>query len=203
MSEVTEIISTINKRFTDHGEKVPQRTFATIKCFDSDKQKIKEVFTALMTESDRSISKLQWLPEYDQVIDWLADSKGQQLCLMGAKGRGKTNIVMHVIPKIFKYYGFVVKTIPCTSLHNLTVFELAMSSRYLALDEVGIEKEANNYGVTFEPFIDVMNVYENNNGVLMFSTNLTMNMIKERYGSRVLDRMKRYKIVEFKGNSLR
>ena len=31
-----------------------------------------------------------WLPEYDQIIDWMSDNKGKGLILIGKKGLGKT-----------------------------------------------------------------------------------------------------------------
>ena len=46
--------------------------------------------------------KAQWLPEYDEVAEWLADNKGQGLLCIGRCGRGKTLITREVLPWLFE-----------------------------------------------------------------------------------------------------
>ena len=48
--------------------------------------------------------KAVWLPEYDDVAEWLADNKGQGLLLLGNCGRGKTVISRDVLPWLFQHY---------------------------------------------------------------------------------------------------
>lgn len=45
-----------------------------------------------------------WLPEYDEVANWLTDNKGMRLFCMGNCGRGKVTICMQVLPCIMQYY---------------------------------------------------------------------------------------------------
>lgn len=43
-------------------------------------------------------SSYKWLPEYDNVADWLTDNNGQGLFCMGNCGRGKTTIACKYFP---------------------------------------------------------------------------------------------------------
>ena len=45
----------------------------------------------------------QWLPEYDGVVEWLADNQGKGLMCIGDCGRGKTVITRDILPQIFKH----------------------------------------------------------------------------------------------------
>ena len=46
--------------------------------------------------------KVEWLAEYDQIINWLTDNQGKGLLLIGPPGVGKSEICMKVIPLIFR-----------------------------------------------------------------------------------------------------
>ena len=46
----------------------------------------------------------QWLPEYDEVAEWLADNQGKGLMLIGDCGRGKTIITQQIMPLLFQHY---------------------------------------------------------------------------------------------------
>ena len=59
--------------------------------------------------------KVEWLTEYDQIVNWLTDNQGKGLVLIGPPGVGKSEICMKVIPLIFrmalhKVFGVLVKT---------------------------------------------------------------------------------------------
>ena len=46
--------------------------------------------------------KVEWLTEYDQIVNWLTDNQGKGLVLIGPPGIGKSEISMKVIPLIFR-----------------------------------------------------------------------------------------------------
>ena len=46
--------------------------------------------------------KVEWLTEYDQIVNWLTDNQGKGLVLIGPPGVGKSEICMKVIPLIFR-----------------------------------------------------------------------------------------------------
>ena len=51
---------------------------------------------------DRTIDKYDHLPAYDEIIDWMIDTRGRGLVLMGECGLGKSTILNYVIPAIFR-----------------------------------------------------------------------------------------------------
>ena len=44
----------------------------------------------------------EWLPEYDEISDWLHDNKGKGLLCIGDSGRGKTFITNKIISPILE-----------------------------------------------------------------------------------------------------
>ena len=42
--------------------------------------------------------KAQWLPDYDEIADWLSDNKGRGLLLVGISGLGKSVICQKILP---------------------------------------------------------------------------------------------------------
>lgn len=95
--------------------------------------------------------KARWLPEYDQVAEWLSDNQGQGLLCIGACGRGKTVITRDVLPWLFKNYIWCALTGDGTMSHPVYRYFKAdrdlkdsfgemCRSRLLCIDDLGTEQ---------------------------------------------------------------
>lgn len=167
------------------------------------KEKCRKIFKAALLETDKSIKILEFLPEYNEIIDWMTDTKGKGLFLTGDVGRGKTNIVFYVIPLIFFHYkNKIINRIHADELErNINKFN---TKKMIAIDEMGVEPITNNYGAKYEVINKLFNMAESNSKTLFISTNMNAEQVLERYGERTLDRIKRLcKIIKFQGESLR
>lgn len=147
--------------------------------------------------------KAKWMNEYDQVADWLTDNNGRGLLCMGNCGRGKTLLCTKIIPPILLATDNRV-------LQSFTMQEVAthldslLTKRILCLDDVGTEADSVKYGERRQPFVELVDSAERNNGILVITTNLTAQEIAAKYGERTLDRLRALtKLVHFKGESMR
>jgi DNA replication protein DnaC len=163
----------------------------------------KEQFISAFQAVDNTIEKYMHLPEYDQVIEWMTETKGKGLLLTGSCGRGKSIIVTGVLPlifytklnKILKYYR--AEEIP-------KKIDEICKSWAVVIDELGVETQVNNYGEKSEGFNTIINMAETKIAPLFISTNLTPAAILSRYGERTLDRISRLCLmINFSGESLR
>jgi len=132
-----------------------------------------------------------YLPEYDQIAEWLADNKGKGLFLFGNCGLGKTMIVRHVItPILLIYTDKVVKHIDAVKLGDF-IYSNPKIGGLISVDDVGTESlEKVIYGDRIIPFSEFMDSCEKNDALPIITTNLTAKQIVERYGDRTLDRIK-------------
>ena len=132
-----------------------------------------------------------YLPEYDQIAEWLADNKGKGLFLFGNCGLGKTMIVRHVItPILLIYTNKVVKHIDAPKLGDF-IYSNSKIGGLISIDDVGTESlEKIIYGDRIIPFSEFMESCEKNDALPIITTNLTAKQIVERYGDRTLDRIK-------------
>lgn len=132
-----------------------------------------------------------YLPEYDQIAEWLADNKGKGLFLFGNCGLGKTMIVRHVItPILLIYTNKVVKHIDAVKLGEF-IYSNSKIGGLISVDDVGTETlEKVIYGDRIIPFSEFMDSCEKNDALPIITTNLTSKQIVERYGDRTLDRIK-------------
>ena len=151
--------------------------------------------------------KAEWLPEYDDVADWLRDNKGKGLLLMGACGRGKTLLCAHVIPTIINIRcGKNVRCFKPTELNRfLENKPIALSRVPACIDDVGTESiKSNNYGESRCVFSEIVDDAERTGRLLLITTNLLPDEIRERYGERTLDRLKAItRLVICSGESMR
>ncbi|MFA6570778.1 MAG: hypothetical protein WCT77_06020 [Bacteroidota bacterium] len=166
--------------------------------YDECKSLIKDIFIAV----DKTINKFQFLPEYDKVAKYLSNTEGKGLHLHGDCGRGKTLILTYVMPILFKSINKHISSFNSLELHkNIESLE---SCKNITVEDVGLETISKTYGNELDIFSYLCEKYENNNGLLLFSTNLNLKAIHLRYGDRTIDRISKlcYSI-EFKGKSLR
>ena len=164
------------------------------------KEELKEMFIKAFKYYDRTIDKYEHLSAYDEIIDWMIDTRGRGLMLMGECGLGKSTILNYVIPAIFRTKtNKVLRSVPAK--------ELAAVERnvapFIIIDDLGTESIKNDYGTKIDAVADAISYAEDSSKTLLITTNLTPNALKERYDDRTLDRLRKCKVVIIKGKSFR
>lgn len=163
------------------------------------REAVKISFMEAFVICDETIEDFEWLPEYDEIVDWLCDNKGKGICLAGSNGRGKSNIINSVLPLIFKAYHKKI-----LNPYNAREMFGKRLEWAVVIDDMGQDSIVNNYGNTIDPVELAICHCEERMKPLFMSTNLTKEQILKRYGIRVLDRINRLcRIVVFKGESFR
>jgi len=163
-------------------------------------EEIKEMFIKSFEYYDKTIDTYKHLPAYDEIIDWMVDTKGKGLILMGECGLGKSTILKYVIPAIFRTK--LNKVLRSTPAKELGVIE-RNKSPFTIIDDLGTESIKNDYGTKIDAVADAIADAEDSSKTLIITTNLTPKSFKERYDERTLDRLRNCKVVIIKGESLR
>lgn len=164
------------------------------------KEECEQLFYEALLATDKSITNLIKTQEHQEIIEWMCNTNGKGLALVGSCGRGKSSILMGVLPIIFRVkYELVL-----TPINNINEEKLITKRWAYCVDDIGVEPVKNDYGEKTFVFSDIMNDAENRLKPVFFSTNLTGMQIIERYGNRTMDRIVRLcKIVKFQGESFR
>lgn len=174
------------------------------------RERLRPLFEQCFTMYDTTLKAFQWLPEYEEVLDWMIDNKGKGLFICGNCGRGKTTIILGVIRPLFTALGKHLPGYHASVLSSKTIesdewnYMKYRKWKFSYLDELGTERAVNDYGEKFEAFNEIINMAEQNLDIMIISSNLSPDQFLQRYGDRTMDRINRLcKIVEFKGESLR
>mgnify|MGYP003657077585 FL=1 len=164
------------------------------------KEELKEMFVKAFIYYDRTIDEYNHKTEYDKIIDWMVDTKGRGLMLMGDCGTGKSTILNYVIPAIFR-------TITNKILRSVSAKELGEVERnkspFIIIDDLGTESIKNDYGTKIDAVADAISYAEDSSKTLLVTTNLTPKALDDRYSDRTLDRLRKCKVVVIKGKSFR
>lgn len=172
----------------------------------------KKMFEKIFLEVDKSVSNFKYLPQYDEVVNWMTGTQGKGLYLYGDCGMGKSTIIKGIVPVLFRMRNYVVKSVHADDLQDMIRFnnmeviglEYLLKSKYPIIDELGVETKIRNYGEVYEGFIKIINRAEAEIKPLFVSTNLSLDEILTRYGERTVDRISRLcKLIELRGKSLR
>ena len=76
--------------------------------------------------------KVEWLADYDQIVNWLTDNQGKGLLLIGPPGVGKSEICMKVIPLIFRMVLHkVFSRCQATELCNEATYRSSLRQRFI------------------------------------------------------------------------
>ena len=148
-------------------------------------------------------SRSVWLPEYDEVADWLTDNGGRGLLMFGDCGRGKSLLGKYVLPVIFNFY--LKKIMPVFTANGLNQdLDSILKYKIVSIDDIGTEIIHNQYGSKRIAFQELVDAAESEGKLIVISTNLSLDVITERYGIRTVDRLKAItRQVLFTGESLR
>jgi len=164
------------------------------------REEIKEMFIKSFEYYDRTVEKYEHLPAYDEIIDWMVDTKGRGLMLMGECGLGKSTILNFVIPAIFRTKkNKILRSVPAKELGAVD----RNKAPFIIIDDLGTESIKNDYGTKIDAVADAISYAEDSSKTLLITTNLTPKALKERYDERTLDRLRKCKVVIIKGKSFR
>ena len=149
--------------------------------------------------------RAKWLPEYKHVAEWLSDNSGRGLLLVGNCGLGKSLLCRQVIPMIINYYyRKIVHIFDATDLNKKSMTDKILSSHLTCIDDLGTENELNDFGNRRIVFCELADRAEKDGKMLLITTNLSEEELRQKYGERTIDRLHAItrKIV-FRGDSLR
>jgi len=164
--------------------------------------KCKNILAETFKSTDLTINEFQFLDAYRKVVEWMHDNKGKGIGLVGSNGTGKTTILMSALPVLFlSQLNKVFMPYPSVDLPQ----DLGKIKKWaVGIDDVGAEWPVNNFGNKFEPVSYAIDYCDRNMKLLLFTSNLSSEELIQRYGIRIMDRIKRLcRIVEFQGKSLR
>ena len=164
------------------------------------KEELKEMFIKAFKHYDRTIDVYEHLDSYDEIIDWLSDTKGRGLMLMGDCGLGKSTILNFVIPAIFRTK--TNKLLTSTPAKELGEIERSSAS-FIIIDDLGTESIKNDYGTKIDAVSDAISYAEDSSKTLLITTKLDAEDLKKRYDERTLDRLRKCKVGVIKGKSFR
>lgn len=144
-----------------------------------------------------------WLPEYTKIAEWLKDNEGKGLMCIGSVGRGKSLICTKVVPILMNHFCRKIVSIYDAQQMNRDIDEV-LSKHIICIDDLGTEEVAVKYGERRMAFAEVADAAEKEGKLLLVTTNMTINQLYEKYGERVMDRLRAItKSVLFNGESLR
>lgn len=138
----------------------------------------------------------KWLQGYDDIAEWLEDNKGRGLLLYGANGRGKSIMCFNIMPTLICYYYKQIRIFKCrannlrTLLNSNNDYYNAVGSKIIFIDDFGTESISNLYGEKVDVFSDIVDLAEQEKKILVLTTNLATDEIKNRYGIRTFDRLR-------------
>lgn len=176
-------------------------------------EECKKALSYYFQKLDVTTTDFQWLPEYNEIADWMTDTQGKGLLLMGACGRGKSTILLSAMPiMFFRKFDMIIRpesakeiNMPDPKQGKLTVGWQKILKRWcIDIDELGTEDKETNYMEPYEPFNKIIDESEKLVKLLFVSTNLTKEQLLQRYGERCFDRLVRLcRVVDFDGSSFR
>lgn len=138
-----------------------------------------------------------------QVIEYLADTQGKHLLLLGSCGTGKTLLATKIIPVIFMAkLGKIFKVIKACELFDK--LEEAKKYPFVVIDDFGTESTAVNFGNKIDTISEVVDSIEGRKCLVIMTSNLDANQIKQKYGIRTYDRLRGlFKVIQVNEKSMR
>lgn len=149
------------------------------------------------------VTPCKYLPEYDQVLNWIHNNEGKGLALIGANGRGKTIIGKYIIPVLFiQYHAKIFTTVDAHEM-NARLDEL-LKKKFLSIDDLGTEGQRIVFGEKRWALPEILDKAEKNRNILLLTSNLDADAFEQKYGKRTRERIRAVcKVAVFSGESLR
>lgn len=144
-----------------------------------------------------------WLPQYDQVAEWLSNNEGRGLLLYGSCGTGKTFLTRFVLPAVLlKYCRLVVSQFDMAEANFSP--DKVLQKHILTLDDIGTEEISVKYGEKRSIVPEVLDSTEKYGKLLFLTSNLGAEQLVNKYGTRTFDRILAVtKRIEFNQKSFR
>lgn len=145
----------------------------------------------------------KWLPEYEEVSRWLSHNEGRGILCFGNCGRGKTLICGKILPLLLNHY--CGKVVNCYDAQQMNADLDAVKQKHIiCVDDVGTENLSVKYGEKRLAFAELADEAEKRGKLLLLTTNLSIDELREKYGERTIDRLRSItKSILFSGKSLR
>ena len=190
MEKIGDVIEKL--RLSDFGYRLPHRVYISI---DNARARLGKALQYFCGQDAK------WLPEYEEVSEWLTDNKGKGLLLIGDCGRGKTLITTMILPILLHRLNRVVNIYDAPDLNTKTrdIFE----KHIIVIDDLGTESTVE-YGEKKIVFADLIDQAEKRGKLLIVTTNLSSDELSDKYGVKTIDRFfSCCRIIKFSGESLR
>ena len=149
-----------------------------------------------------------------KVAEWMTGNPVKAgLVFQGTIGSGKTTL-MYALYGLYKQLASLVIYTTAYELHSqfkhylekdASRYEEFLHAKYLFLDELGSEPErCQSYGTDYTPVQNLISYRYDRKLPTIVTTNLSDDMILDRYGPRLMDRFNEmFSILRFKGKSYR
>ena len=190
MEKIGDVIEKL--KLSDFGYRLPQRVYVKI---GNARVRLGKGLQFFLGQDAK------WLPEYEEISEWLADNKGKGLLFIGDCGRGKTLITTMILPILFQDIQRVVNIYDASDLNTKTrdIFE----KHIIVIDDLGTES-VMEYGERRAVFADLIDQAEKRGKLLIVTTNLSSDEMSDKYGVKTIDRFfSCCRIIKFSGESLR
>ncbi|MBR6250721.1 MAG: AAA family ATPase [Bacteroidales bacterium] len=144
---------------------------------------------AIFRESNGEKQPVVMKEQFSAIAEWLHHNDGKGLLLYGSCGQGKTLLAKYVIPacleiihhKIAHYYD------AAELQDNRDEMKMALWYGITVIDDVGAEATSMFKEQAFSRLIDNA---DKNGKIVIATTNYSEKELQERYGARVVDRIK-------------
>lgn len=140
----------------------------------------------------------------ESVMRWIFERNERGLILSGTVGNGKTTMLRSLAALLPDAGYFTSLQIFDQMVKN---GDLLFTNQYkvLLIDDLGVEPPVwCNYGENRHPLAELLYMRYERNATTIFATNLGLPELEERYGERVVDRLKEmFVCLEYKAESYR
>ncbi len=133
------------------------------------------------------LAQVAWYPALDELAAYLSHNRGRGLILMGNPGRGKTLLATKLLPLVIRQEcQRIVSVYNNLALSDRERFEEMRVKWIKCLDDVGRERQVNNYGIRYDLFPYLVDDAYANGKFLAMTTNETWQGLNDRYGWRTV-----------------
>lgn len=155
------------------------------------RDKINYYFQAFLAQENKVFRDHK---EYDEVAEWLEDTKGKGLFLYGSCGTGKSMLARRVLPSII-----YMETKGKNRFQIFDAFQMGIKEEYdkmlyyhyIVLDDIGNEGVLNQYNPNKKYLLPILDAVEKKGKIIIMTSNLCCaEDIIEKYDEPTYDRIK-------------